>query len=241
MKKLWAALCLLLLVLGLTGCNSFPGALNAKNDPWKKANGNYVLETNVPYASGTLLLHWVNSQTAVFEFDMQQGSENENGSSSFNLSGVLDLKGHQGSYDLGKDGTADVILTLDGSKKINVRQVEPMPLPLKGTYTFANNATEVKEGTVITLIRLLPGEITTLNRPGVNYILTADPDMLNPQFYSITAQVRDRFAARFLAARDLSSIWLQDKEMQPHQIYGETGAQPPLLESAFRDRTSNLR
>jgi len=203
-------------------------------EDWYTVKGTYARDNNTQYNNGTLSLMYLDNDVVMFEFFMMEGSESEDTSNNFCLSGAfyLDENG-TGIYEHPKTGDVKITFALT-ERVVTVNQTGKLPIDVSGKYSFVESYIKVTEQAAIEILEQLPTAATSLNHNNGEYKISMSDEMVDGWFYDVKANFVDTKAliAEFYIASDMSAVYRVDTE-EPVLIWGS--AQSMLDATYFAD------
>ena len=215
----------LLLMLVMIWTTALPAAA-ASPDDWFAVSGTCAQADGNQYNSGTLQLLPMDNGCVLFELDVMKGSESEDWSDDFLLSGtfVVEEDGTGTWEEETEAGSVSLRFTL-ADQTVTVTQKGKLPLPVEGDYTWLEPYFEVTADMAGELVEGLPTATTSLNGNNGAYRLEFSELMVDGWFHDLKAVFVDSGAliGEFLIANDLSAVYRIDTET-PMLIYGSADA-----------------
>ena len=236
MKRINVLLAVLLaLSLLLAGCASTPAPDDHSpgDGVWETVCGSYAWDESSQYTNSVLSLMWLDDGCVLFEFNLMEGSEEEDSATELTVSGVLNVQ-EDGSviYEAASDdGESRLMIGFEISedgKQVTVSHEGELPISPDGNYTFTDSGMEVSDYSATELVRYLPTDATGLNTDLGAYTLNYPESLVSGWFYPLDATFDDsgECLAKFIVAKDLSAVFRVDDDMEPVLIYGS--AQPMM-------------
>lgn len=236
MKRVKVLLAVLLaLSLLLAGCASTPAPDDHSpgDGVWETVCGSYAWDESSQYTNSVLSLMWLDNGCVLFEFNLMEGSEEEDSATELTVSGVLNVQEDgSGIYEAaGDDGESRLMIGFEISedgKQVTVSHEGELPISPDGNYTFTDSGMEVSDYSATELVRYLPTDATGLNTDLGAYTLNYPESLVSGWFYPLDATFDDsgECLAKFIVAKDLSAVFRVDDDMEPVLIYGS--AQPMM-------------
>ena len=236
MKRVKALLAVLLaLSLLLAGCASTPAPDDHSpgDGVWETVCGSYAWDESSQYTNSVLSLMWLDKSCVLFEFNLMEGSEEEDSATELTVSGVLNVQEDgSGIYEAASDdGESRLMIGFEISedgKQVTVSHEGELPISPDGNYTFTDSGMEVSDYSATELVRYLPTDATGLNTDLGAYTLNYPESLVSGWFYPLDATFDDsgECLAKFIVAKDLSAVFRVDDGMEPVLIYGS--AQPMM-------------
>ena len=236
MKRINVLLAVLLaLSLLLAGCASTPAPDDHSpgDGVWETVCGSYAWDESSQYTNSVLSLMWLDKSCVLFEFNLMEGSEEEDSATELTVSGVLHVQEDgSGIYEAASDdGESRLMIAFEISedgKQVSVSHEGELPISPDGNYTFTDSGMEVSDYSATELVRYLPTDATGLNTDLGAYTLNYPESLVSGWFYPLDATFDDsgECLAKFIVAKDLSAVFRVDDDMEPVRIYGS--AQPMM-------------
>ena len=236
MKRIKVLLAVLLaLSLLLAGCASTPAPDDHSpgDGVWETVCGSYAWDESSQYTNSVLSLMWLDNGCVLFEFNLMEGSEEEDSATELTVSGVLNVQEDgSGIYEAASDdGESRLMIGFEISedgKQVTVSHEGELPISPDGNYTFTDSGMEVSDYSATELVRYLPTDATGLNTDLGAYTLNYPESLVSGWFYPLDATFDDtgECLAKFIVAKDLSAVFRVDDDMEPVLIYGS--AQPMM-------------
>ena len=236
MKRVKVLLAVLLaLSLLLAGCASTPAPDDHSpgDGVWETVCGSYAWDESSQYTNSVLSLMWLDNGCVLFEFNLMEGSEEEDSATELTVSGVLNVQEDgSGIYEAASDdGESRLMIGFEISedgKQVTVSHEGELPISPDGNYTFTDSGMEVSDYSATELVRYLPTDATGLNTDLGAYTLNYPESLVSGWFYPLDATFDDsgECLAKFIVAKDLSAVFRVDDDMEPVLIYGS--AQPMM-------------
>ena len=236
MKRVKALLAVLLaLSLLLAGCASTPAPDDHSpgDGVWETVCGSYAWDESSQYNNSVLSMMWLDKNCVLFEFNLMEGSEEEDSATDLTVSGVLNVQEDgNGIYEaVNEEGESSLKIYFDISedgKQVSIFHEGELPISPDGNYTFSDSGMEVSDYSATELVRYLPTAATSLNSNLGAYTLNYPESLVSDWFYPIDATFDDsgEYLAKFLVAKDLSAVFRVDDDIEPVLIYGS--AQPMM-------------
>lgn len=236
MKRINVLLAVLLaLSLLLAGCASTPAPDDHSpgDGVWETVCGSYAWDESSQYTNSVLSLMWLDNGCVLFEFNLMEGSEEEDSATELTVSGVLNVQEDgSGIYEAASDdGESRLMIGFEISedgKQVTVSHEGELPISPDGNYTFTDRGMEVSDYSATELVRYLPTDATGLNTDLGAYTLNYPESLVSGWFYPLDATFDDtgECLAKFIVAKDLSAVFRVDNGMEPVLIYGS--AQPMM-------------
>lgn len=236
MKRIKVLLAVLLaLSLLLAGCASTPAPDDHSpgDGVWETVCGSYAWDESSQYTNSVLSLMWLDNGCVLFEFNLMEGSEEEDSATELTVSGVLNVQEDgSGIYEAASDdGESRLMIGFEISedgKQVTVSHEGELPISPDGNYTFTDSGMEVSDYSATELVRYLPTDATGLNTDLGAYTLNYPESLVSGWFYPLDATFDDsgECLAKFIVAKDLSAVFRVDDGMEPVLIYGS--AQPMM-------------
>ncbi|MGM9625692.1 MAG: Ig-like domain-containing protein [Eubacteriales bacterium] len=232
MKRIKVLMAVLLaLSLLSAGCTSAPSL--SDDGVWKTVCGSYTWDESSQYTNSVLALMWLEEGSVLFEFNLMEGSEEEDSAIDLTVSGVLQVqKDGSGLYEaVSDDGESRLMigfeLSEDGNQVIVSHEGELLISP-DGCYTFTDSGMEVSDYSAAELVRYLSDDATGLDADSGAYTINYPESLVSGWFYPIDAVSDDSetVLATFIVAKDLSAVFRVDNDSEPVMIYGS--AQPMM-------------
>ena len=230
MKRVKALLAVLLaLSLLLAGCASTPAPDDHSpgDGVWETVCGSYAWDESSQYTNSVLSLMWLDNGCVLFEFNLMEGSEEEDSATELTVSGVLNVQEDgSGIYEAASDdGESRLMIGFEISedgKQVTVSHEGELPISPDGNYTFTDSGMEVSDYSATELVRYLPTDATGLNADLGAYTLNYPESLVSGWFYPLDATFDDsgECLAKFIVAKDLSAVFRVDDDMEPVLIYG---------------------
>lgn len=226
MKRIRVLLAVLLaLSMLLAGCARTPAS--SDDGVWETVCGSYTWNESSQYTNSVLALMWLEEGSVLFEFNLMEGSEDEDSAIELTVSGVLNVqKDGSGIYEAASDDGESLLtigfeISKDG-KQVTVSHKGELPISPDGNYTFTNSGMEVSDYSATELVRYLPADATGLNTDLGAYTLNYPESLVSGWFYPIDATFDDsgEYLAKFIVAKDLSAVFRVDDDIEPVLIYG---------------------
>ena len=200
---------------------------------WETVCGSYVWDESSQYTNSLLSLMWLDYGCVLFEFNLMEGSEEEDSAIELTVSGVLNVQeGGSGIYEaVSDDGESHLMILFEISedgKQVTISHEGNLPISPDGNYLFTDSGMEVSDYSATELVRYLPTAATSLNSNLGAYTLNYPESLVSDWFYPIDATFDDsgEYLAKFLVAKDLSAVFRVDDDIEPVLIYGS--AQPMM-------------
>lgn len=236
MKRINVLLAVLLAFsLLLAGCASTPAPDDHSpgDGVWETVCGSYAWDESSQYTNSVLSLMWLDNGCVLFEFNLMEGSEEEDSATELTVSGVLNVQEDgSGIYEAASDdGESRLMIGFEISedgKQVTVSHEGELPISPDGNYTFTDSGMEVSDYSATELVRYLPTDATGLNTDLGAYTLNYPESLVSGWFYPLDATFDDsgECLAKFIVAKDLSAVFRVDDGMEPVLIYGS--AQPMM-------------
>lgn len=236
MKRINVLLAVLLaLSLLLAGCASTPAPDDHSpgDGVWETVCGSYAWDESSQYTNSVLSLMWLDKSCVLFEFNLMEGSEEEDSATELTVSGVLHVQEDgSGIYEAASDdGESRLMIAFaisEDGKQVSVSHEGELPISPDGNYTFTDSGMEVSDYSATELVRYLPTDATGLNTDLGAYTLNYPESLVSGWFYPLDATFDDtgECLAKFIVAKDLSAVFRVDDDMEPVLIYGS--AQPMM-------------
>lgn len=236
MKRINVLLAVLLaLSLLLAGCASTPAPDDHSpgDGVWETVCGSYAWDESSQYTNSVLSLMWLDKSCVLFEFNLMEGSEEEDSATELTVSGVLNVQEDgSGIYEAASDdGESRLMIAFaisEDGKQVSVSHEGELPISPDGNYTFTDSGMEVSDYSATELVRYLPTDATGLNTDLGAYTLNYPESLVSGWFYPLDATFDDsgECLAKFIVAKDLSAVFRVDDGMEPVLIYGS--AQPMM-------------
>ena len=226
MKRIRVLLAVLLaLSMLLAGCARTPAS--SDDGVWETVCGSYTWNESSQYTNSVLALMWLEEGSVLFEFNLMEGSEEEDSAIELTVSGVLNVqKDGSGIYEAASDDGESLLtigfeISKDG-KQVTVSHKGELPISPDGNYTFTVSGIEVSDYSATELVRYLPADATGLNTDLGAYTLNYPESLVSGWFYPIDATFDDsgEYLAKFIVAKDLSAVFRVDDDIEPVLIYG---------------------
>lgn len=226
MKRIRVLLAVLLaLSMLLAGCARTPAS--SDDGVWETVCGSYTWNESSQYTNSVLALMWLEEGSVLFEFNLMEGSEDEDSAIELTVSGVLNVqKDGSGIYEAASDDGESLLtigfeISKDG-KQVTVSHKGELPISPDGNYTFTVSGIEVSDYSATELVRYLPADATGLNTDLGAYTLNYPESLVSGWFYPIDATFDDsgEYLAKFIVAKDLSAVFRVDDDIEPVLIYG---------------------
>lgn len=226
MKRIRVLLAVLLaLPMLLAGCARTPAS--SDDGVWETVCGSYTWNESSQYTNSVLALMWLEEGSVLFEFNLMEGSEDEDSAIELTVSGVLNVqKDGSGIYEAASDDGESLLtigfeISKDG-KQVTVSHKGELPISPDGNYTFTVSGIEVSDYSATELVRYLPADATGLNTDLGAYTLNYPESLVSGWFYPIDATFDDsgEYLAKFIVAKDLSAVFRVDDDIEPVLIYG---------------------
>ena len=236
MKRINVLLAVLLAFsLLLAGCASTPAPDDHSpgDGVWETVCGSYAWDESSQYTNSVLSLMWLDKSCVLFEFNLMEGSEEEDSATELTVSGVLHVQEDgSGIYEAASDdGESRLMIAFaisEDGKQVSVSHEGELPISPDGNYTFTDSGMEVSDYSATELVRYLPTDATGLNTDLGAYTLNYPESLVSGWFYPLDATFDDtgECLAKFIVAKDLSAVFRVDDGMEPVLIYGS--AQPMM-------------
>lgn len=236
MKRINVLLAVLLAFsLLLAGCASTPAPDDHSpgDGVWETVCGSYAWDESSQYTNSVLSLMWLDKSCVLFEFNLMEGSEEEDSATELTVSGVLHVQEDgSGIYEAASDDGESRLMIgfeiLEDGKQVTVSHEGELPISPDGNYTFTDRGMEVSDYSATELVRYLPTDATGLNTDLGAYTLNYPESLVSGWFYPLDATFDDtgECLAKFIVAKDLSAVFRVDNGMEPVLIYGS--AQPMM-------------
>ena len=236
MKRINVLLAVLLAFsLLLAGCASTPAPDDHSpgDGVWETVCGSYAWDESSQYTNSVLSLMWLDKSCVLFEFNLMEGSEEEDSATELTVSGVLHVQEDgSGIYEAASDDGESRLMIAFGisedGKQVSVSHEGELPISPDGNYTFTDSGMEVSDYSATELVRYLPTDATGLNTDLGAYTLNYPESLVSGWFYPLDATFDDtgECLAKFIVAKDLSAVFRVDNGMEPVLIYGS--AQPMM-------------
>ena len=236
MKRINVLLAVLLAFsLLLAGCASTPAPDDHSpgDGVWETVCGSYAWDESSQYTNSVLSMMWLDYGCVLFEFNLMEGSEEEDSATELTVSGVLNVQEDgSGIYEAASDdGESRLMIAFEISedgKQVTVSHEGELPISPDGNYTFTDSGMEVSDYSATELVRYLPTDATGLNTDLGAYTLNYPESLVSGWFYPLDATFDDsgECLAKFIVAKDLSAVFRVDDDMEPVLIYGS--AQPMM-------------
>jgi hypothetical protein len=195
---------------------------------WENVNDSYARDDSSQYNNAVLNMKYLGDAFALFEFRLMEGSESEDSAFETIISGIMLVN---------EDGTAvyetadaaenplsiNLTLSTDGEwKSCDVTSDGDFIISPDGHYDFIEGYIEVSDSASIAILEHLPTAATSLNRGNGEYTINPPSALIDDWFYSVDATFNDsgETLAKFLIAKDLSSVFRVDDDIEPVMIYG---------------------
>ncbi len=207
-------------------------------EDWYAVKGTYARDNNSQYNNGTLSLMYLDNDVVMFEFFMMEGSESEDTSNNFCLSGAFYLdEAGTGIYEHPKTGDVKLTFTLS-EKGVIVNQTGKLPIDVSGKYSFIESYIKVTEQAAVEILEQLPTAATSLNHNNGEYKISMSDEMVDGWFYDVKANFIDTKAllAEFYIASDMSAVYRVDTE-EPILVWGSA---QPMLDAAYSADVASL-
>ena len=250
MKRIKVLLAVLLAFsLLLAGCASADTPIDAPIDAptdvptdaslsdgvWETVCGSYAWDESSQYTNSILSMMWLNHGCVLFEFNLMEGSEEEDSATELTVSGVLNVQEDgSGIYEAVSDDNGSRLKILFGisedGKQVTVSHEGKLPISTDGNYTFTDSGMEVSDYSATELVRYLPTSATGLDTNLGAYTLNYPESLVYGWFYPIDATLDDsgEYLAKFIVAKDLSAVFRVDDDSEPVLIYGSV---QPMLDA----------
>ena len=220
----------LVTVLLAAACLWSPPAAAITPGQLEEIKGTYAMEGSSQYTNGVLRLMYLGNNCCLFEFSMMEGSEAEDTSFDYCLSGVFGLEPDgTGSYESTGQGDLTLGFAFDGQTVTVTERAggDSLPIHLAGRYDFTDSSIEVSELSAGAILEFLPPVATSLNATNRPYRLAYSPEMSDGYFYEMQAVhvPTETVLADFYIAWDMSAVYRVD-DGGPVLIFGS--AQPML-------------
>ena len=226
MKRVKVLLTVLLAFsLLLAGCAPTDAPLS--DGVWETVCGSYTWDESSQFTNSVLSLMWLDDGCVLFEFNLMEGSEEEDSATDLTASGVLNVQADgSGIYEAVSDEgesrlTIQFEISEDG-KQVTVSHKGELPISPDGNYTFTDSGMEVSDYSATELVRYLPADVTGLNSDLGAYTLNYPESLVSGWFYPIDATFDDsgEYLAQFIVAKDLSAVFRVGDDIEPVLIYG---------------------
>lgn len=226
MKQIKLLLAVLLaLSLLLAGCTSRDASHS--DGVWENVCGSYAWDESSQYTNSVLSLMWLDYGCVLFEFNLMEGSEEEDSATELTVSGVLHVQEDgSGIYEAVNDvGESCLMIGFEISEdgnQVTVSHKGELPISPDGNYTFTDSGMEVSDYSATELVRYLPADVTSLNNNIGAYTLNYPESLVSGWFYPVDATFDDsgEYLAQFIVAKDLSAVFRVDDDIEPVLIYG---------------------
>lgn len=239
-KKIVKMILAAMLLLGVSGCNTTknPDPVVDIEEPnellaaWEAVSGTFVRDDSNQYNNGVLQMKYLSNNTALFEFRLMEGNEQEEVSDSIVLPFVL-LVDEEGIGHYESTGENELnfnitfVLSEDG-EHVTVSHTGDLRMSPDGIYHLIGSDLEVSDVTARAIIENLPTVLTSLNHNLGAYTIQYPEELLADWFYPVEAIFDDTgvVLARFFVAKDLSAVYRADEDIEPVLIFGS--AQPMM-------------
>ncbi|AET69283.1 Ig-like domain-containing protein [Desulfosporosinus orientis DSM 765] len=194
----------------------------ASPDDWYGVSGTFNQKDGNQYNSGKLQLLPLDNGGVLFELDVMQGSEAEDMTTDFRLSGTFHVEenGTGTCEEETESGLVSLRFVLDGDT-VTVTQTGTLPVPVEGIYIWLEKSLEVTPESAGELLEGLATAATSLNHNNGEYRLEMSDTEVDGWFYDMKAVFADTgvLIGEFLIANDLSAVYRIDTET-PILIYG---------------------
>ncbi|WHH57751.1 Ig-like domain-containing protein [Petroclostridium sp. X23] len=204
----------------------------ASPSDWNEVRGTFNQKDGSQYNSGKLQLLPLDNGCVLFELDVMQGSEAEDISTDFRLSGTFYVEedGTGTCEEETENGLVSLRFVLDGDT-ITVTQTGTLPVPVEGIYIWLGESLEVTPESAGELLEGLATATTSLNHNNGEYRLEMSDMEVDGWFYDMKAVFADTgvLIGEFLIANDLSAVYRIDTE-EPILIYGSADS---MMEAVY--------
>lgn len=116
----------------------------ASADDWHTISGTYNKEASDQYNSGKLQLLPLENGGVMFELDVMQGSESEDATTDFNISGTFQAE--EDGTGVWEEETEDGLVSLQfvfNGDTVKISQTGTLPVPVEGTYVWLEEHIEI--------------------------------------------------------------------------------------------------
>ena len=210
---------LLALSLLLAGCAPKDAPLS--DGVWETVCGSYAWDESSQYTNSVLSLMWLDYGCVLFEFNLMEGSEEEDSATELTVSGVLNVQEDgSGIYEAASDdGESRLMIAFEISedgKQVSVSHEGELPISPDGNYTFTDSGMEVSDYSATELVRYLPTDATGLNTDLGAYTLNYPESLVSGWFYPIDATFDDsgEYLAKFIVEKDLSAVFRVEDDIE---------------------------
>lgn len=194
---------------------------------WKDVCGSYAWDESSQYNNSVLSMMWLDKNCVLFEFNLMEGSEEEDSATDLTVSGVLNVQEDgNGIYEaVNEEGESSLKIYFDISedgKQVSISHEGELPISPDGNYTFSDSGMEVSDYSATELVRYLPASATGLDTNLGTYTLKYPETLVSGWFYLIDVTFDDTedVLAKFIVAKDLSAVFRVDDGIEPMLIYG---------------------
>lgn len=203
----------------------------ATTDDWHEVKGTYAKDDNSQYNNALLSLMYLDNDVVMFEFFIMEGSESEDTSKDFCLSGAFYVDDNGiGIYDNPKTGNVKITFDLSDSG-VSVKQTGNLPFNVTGQYEFVEDYITVTQEAAIEILDQLSPAVTSFNQYNSDRKLVMSDETVDGWFYDIKAYLAntDTLFAEFYIAYDMSAVYRVDTDT-PILIWGSA---QPMLDSTY--------
>lgn len=220
-------------MLGIVFTATLPGSraesatYSGTAEEWFGLSGSFVRADSSQLSSAVLNLKNLDESFALFEFRLMERSESEESVFEYAIAGVLLINEDGG----GVYETINFTLSLaDGAYQVEVTQNGDFVISPGGHYDFVDEYLEVSDLGAAAILEHLPTAATSLNSNNGAYTINVFDASAFNWFYLVEAVFDDSgvVLAKFLVAKDLSSVFRVDDDIEPIIIYGFAGLDDQL-------------
>lgn len=227
--KLRKKILIFFLVFLIINLQSIP--THAATKDWYQVKGTYVKDDNSQYNNTVLSLMYLDNDVVMFEFFVMVGSESEDTSSDFCLSGAFHVdENGVGIYNHPKTGDTTIAFELNEGG-VAIKQTGNLQFNVSGNYEFIEDYIKVTEEAATEIIEQLPPAATSLNQYNSGSKLVMSEEMVDGWFYDVSAYLddTDQLIAKFYIAADMSAVYRVDTDV-PILIWGSA---QPMMDATY--------